>query len=723
MKMVYASLSPVVSPILHRILGSSIKSLCLTSLTKLSPWSASTRSIPRYFRNSCRGFHLQHQITLLPGRSYSTTPHSCASFISSARQFSVSSRKLDLTSSKLEADEKKQLTLEASKKVPPPKQSKGSWADIARVLALARPESRLLAAALVCLVITSAVSMSLPLIIGKIIDQTREGEVLATSGASHILGLNITQFCALVAAVFVIGAIANFGRTYLLRSVGERLVARLRSRLFLKILSQDSYFFDVGPTKDGMKTGDLLSRLSSDTQIISRTLSGNISDGARALISGLVGMSMMCYVSWKLTLCMSVIIPPLIVLSLFYGRRVKALLRQVQDNLGQMTKVAEEKLQGVKTIQSFSRQQAVLREYNHQVKHIFDTSMTEARLSGIYYSGTSFVGNSMIVGLLLCGTRLISMGELTVGDLSSFMMYAVYTGSSVFGLGNFYTELMKGIGAAERIFELIDLEPRIPLSIGKKVPSVFGDITFENVAFSYPSRSEAPVLEDLNLTIKSGENVCFVGPSGSGKLTIAQILMRFYDPKHGAVIVNGHDIHSLNLNDYRSKLGYVQQEPMLFSGSIRDNILFGLKDASEEDIQQALRLAHANVFVDHLRDGINTVIGPGHSTQLSGGQKQRLLIARTLVRRPKILILDEATSALDSISEEAVMANLLRLHRELGMTIVLIAHRLSTIKNSDRAIVLDKNGHVVEDGATNLLYANHTSELNKLLKLSSDGDD
>lgn len=714
--MVPAGLPTVAHTFLHRLSSSFAKTRNLTSLTKIRPWSR--LFIPNISNNSYRGLYTQRQINVFYGHSFPAVPVSIPSF---SRQFSLSFRNLDQSSSNAGGVTEKQIALENAT-VPLPKQSKGSWADITRVLALARPESRLLAAALVCLVLTSAVSMSLPLIIGKIIDQTREEEVLATSGASHILGLNITQFCALVAAVFVIGAIANFGRTYLLRSVGERLVARLRSRLFLKILSQDSYFFDVGPTKEGMKTGDLLSRLSSDTQIISRTLSGNISDGARALISGFVGMSMMCYVSWKLTLCMSVIIPPLIVLSLFYGRRVKALLRQVQDNLGQMTKVAEEKLQGVKTIQSFSRQQSVLREYNQQVKHIYDTSMTEARLSGIYYSGTSFVGNSMIVGLLLCGTRLISMGELTVGDLSSFMMYAVYTGSSVFGLGNFYTELMKGIGAAERVFELVDLEPRIPLSIGKKVPSVFGDITFDKVAFSYPSRAETSVLEDLSLTIKSGENVCFVGPSGSGKLTIAQILMRFYDPKNGTVTVNGHDIHSLNLNDYRSKLGYVQQEPMLFSGSIRDNILFGLKDASESDIQQALRLAHANVFVDQLRDGIDTIIGPGHTTQLSGGQKQRLLIARTLVRRPKILILDEATSALDSISEEAVMANLLRLHREQGMTIVLIAHRLSTIKNSDRAIVLDKNGHVVEDGATDSLYANSASELNKLLKLSSNNE-
>lgn len=327
-----------------------------------------------------------------------------------------------------------------------------------------------------------------------------------------------------------------------------------------------------------------------------------------------------------------------------------------------------------------------------------------------------FLGNISIVGLLVAGTQLIGQGELSIGDLSSFMMYAIYTGSSVFGLGNFYTELMKGIGAAERIFELIELKPTITTSMGKKVSNLYGDINFDNVSFQYPSRMESTIFKLFNLRIKEGENICFVGPSGSGKSTISQLLMRFYDPIQGNITINGHDIKDLNLNYFRSKIGYVQQEPLLFSGTIRENILFGKEDATDAEIEAATRLSNSYNFISELPLGFNTVIGPSNSTQLSGGQKQRISLARTLIRKPKLIILDEATSALDSISEELVMKNLGRINREEGVTIISIAHRLSTIKNSSRIVVLNSTGNIVEDGEWSAMYSNPNSELNRLLK-------
>ncbi|ODV65172.1 hypothetical protein HYPBUDRAFT_154030 [Hyphopichia burtonii NRRL Y-1933] len=619
---------------------------------------------------------------------------------------------------------------------------KSVWFDIKRLSRLAKPEVALLFGALACLIVTSSVSMSLPLFIGKIIDtarppsdigdktdETKSGNsILSFLGLNQkedendkIFGLDPYHFYGSLGILFTIGSLANFGRIYLLRSVGERLVARLRSRLFSKILSQDSYFFDVGPNKAGMKTGDLISRISSDTQIISKSLSGNISDGARALISGCVGLSMMCWVSWKLTLCMSLIFPPLILMSTVYGRRIKQLSRTIQDNLGDMTKVTEEKLNGLKTIQSFAQQTKVVHEYNQEIKKIFNSSMLEGKLSGIYFSGNGFLGNVTMIGLLVIGTNFIGRGDISIGDLSSFMMYAVYTGSSVFGLGNFYTELMKGIGAAERIFELIELKPKITTSLGEKVNDLTeGDIKFSNIRFNYPSRSDTPVFNNLNLGIKKGEHVCIVGPSGSGKSTISQLLLRFYDPISGGVTVNNHDIKDLNLNFYRSLVGYVQQEPLLFSGTIRENITFGVKDASDEEIAYAAKLSNAYDFIMDFPDGFDTYIGPSStgSAQLSGGQKQRISLARTLIKHPKILVLDEATSALDSHLEEVVMRNLSQLSREKTgeITILLIAHRLSTIKNSERIIVLNNHGEVVEDGYFSVLYSNPDSELNKLLK-------
>lgn len=605
------------------------------------------------------------------------------------------------------------------------KPKKSVWVELTRLFRLARPEYATLVAALLCLVATSTVSMLLPLIIGKIIDHAKQNAEASSDENSNpesvdnsLFGLAPEQFYTGLGVVFVAGAVANYGRIYLLRSVGERLVARLRARLFANILAQDSYFFDVGPTKTGMKTGDLISRLSSDTQVISKSLSGNVSDGARALISGMVGISMMCWVSWKLTLCMSLIFPPLILMSTVYGRRVKKLSRTIQDCLGSLTKVLEEKFNGLKTIQSFAQQRAVLHDYDHEVRNIFQKSMLEGRLSGIYYSMNGFLGNTMIIGLLVVGSRLIAADEITIGDLSSFMMYAVYTGSSVFGLGNFYTELMKGIGAAERIFELVDLKPRIPISIGKKVKDLNGDVEFRNVNFAYPSRPDSPIFQNLNIRVNKGEHVCFVGPSGSGKSTVSQLLLRFYDPEAGLISVNGHDIKDLNVNFYRRNIGYVQQEPLLFSGTIRDNITFGKHDSTKEDIEYATRLSNCQGFINAFPDQLDTVIGPSSSgsAQLSGGQKQRISLARTLIKKPDLLILDEATSALDSRLEEIVMKNLTELSHTRKLTIILIAHRLSTIQNSERIIVFDGKGNVIEDGKFEDLIANPQSSLNKILK-------
>lgn len=603
--------------------------------------------------------------------------------------------------------------------------------EIRRLLKLARPEYKLLALAFGCIIVTSLVLMSLPLFIGKIIDtakplddgddEDKDGNKVVTEFAPEeketvILGLPAHQFYMALGALFTVGALANFGRTYLLRSVGERLVARLRLRLFSKILCQDLYFFDVGPTKLGMKTGDLILRLLADAQIISKTLSGNISDGVRLLISGMVGLLMMCYVLWKLCLCMLAIFPPLIIMLTVYGRRIKKLLRTIQENLGAMTKVTEEKLNGLKTIQLFSQQRAMVHDYNHEIKNIFNLSIYEGKLSGMYNGFNGFLGNVTLISLLVIGTKLIGQGEMTIGDLSSFMMYAVYTGSLVFGLGNFYTELMKGVGAAERIFELKDSKPLITTSLGKKVDDLYGDIALNNVKFAYPLRPNSEVFTNLDLRIRAGENVCLVGPSGSGKSLVLQLLMRFYDPLSGSVTVNGHDILDLNLNFYRSQMGYVQQEPLLFLGTIRDNLTFGKRDATEGELDEAMRLSNSLNFIRDLPQGLDTVIGPLNLTQLSGGQRQRISLARTLIRHPKMLILDEATLALDLISEELVMRNLLMLNRDLGVTIINIAHRLSTIRNSDRVIVFNQQGEVVEDGPFSELYGNPNSELNKLLK-------
>ncbi|CAK9436450.1 uncharacterized protein LODBEIA_P10080 [Lodderomyces beijingensis] len=629
--------------------------------------------------------------------------------------------------------------------------SSGVFKEILKLLRLAKPEFKLLAFAIACLAVSSATSMSLPLIAGRVLDSVKSSEggndkddikkekdeegTNDDPRSKFFFGLDQTQFYSALLVLFAVGASANFGRIYLLRAAGERLVARLRSSLFSKIISQDGYFFDVGPSKTGMKTGDLISRIANDTQIISRSLSMNISDGVRSVIDGVVGLSMMCYVSWKLTACMSVMFPPLVLMSFFFGRKIKALSKLIQENIGALTKVTEERLNGVKVIQSFAQQESMVKIYDKEIKQIYDSSMREGKLSGIFFGVNGFIGNVTMIGLLVIGTKLIAMGDLTVGALTSFMMYALYTGRSVFGLGNFYTELMKGIGAAERVFELEEYKPKIPNNVGQKQQNphhqLCGDIIFKDIQFTYPSRPDK-IFDNFNLHIKKGENVCIVGPSGSGKSTVGELLLRFYDPDAGTITIDDDNnnnnnnnneedkkqvqIKDLNLNQYRGQLGFVQQEPLLFSGTIRENVVFGKEDATDEEIEEALELSHANVFIRNLPQGLETKIGAANKTQLSGGQKQRLSLARTLIKKPKILILDEATSALDSISEEEVLQSLLDLNRKEGVTIISIAHRLTTIKNSDRVIVLDQDGTIVEDGQFTDLNNDPNSKFNKLLK-------
>lgn len=612
-----------------------------------------------------------------------------------------------------------------------PKPKSNLLKELRRLFGLARPESGTLFAAFLCLIATSTVSMLLPLLIGKIIDTAKEKSKRAKNAKANptnvaldenddvtVFGLTPGPFYTGILVIFTAGALANFGRIYLLRVVGEKMVARLRSRLFAKILSQDLYFFDIGPSKNGMKTGDLILRLSSDSQIISKSLSGNLSDGARALISGTVGLSMMFWVSWKLTLYMSLLFPPLIFMTLMYGKRIKRLSRTIQDNLGSFAKVLEEKLNALKTIQSFSQQRSIVHNFNEEVRSIVKTSMSEGKLSGIFFGINGFIGNTAIVGLLSVGSNLVASGEITIGYLSTYMMYAIYTGSSVYGLNNFHTELMKGIGASERVFEIMDLEPQISTKLGRKVSTLSGDVEFRNISFRYPSRLDSPIFNNFNFHVKKGQHVCLVGPSGSGKSTVSQLLLRFYDPMDGEVLVNGENIKDLNLNSYRRAIGYVQQEPVLFSGTIRDNIIFGKPDSTDEEVARAAKLSNSEVFINTFPDKVDTLVGPLSSdrAQLSGGQKQRLSLARSLIMKPKLLILDEATSALDSQLEKIVMQNLSALAKLNELTIILIAHRLTTIQNTERIIVLDSNGEIVEDGGFEELVADPKSELNKLLK-------
>ncbi|GLI72350.1 ATP-binding cassette permease mdl1 [Penicillium ochrochloron] len=588
---------------------------------------------------------------------------------------------------------------------------KSGFAEIWRLFKIARPEAKALGFAFFFLLVSSSITMSIPFSIGKIMDGATKSE---EEGGGKLFGLSIPMFYTALGGILLVGAAANYGRIIILRIVGERIVARLRSKLFRQTFVQDAEFFDAN------RVGDLISRLSSDTIIVGKSITQNLSDGLRAGVSGVAGFTLMAYTSLKLSSILALLLPPIGLGALFYGRSIRNLSRKIQKNLGTLTKIAEERLGNVKTSQSFAGEILEVNRYNTQVRKIFDLGKRESLISATFFSSTGLMGNMTILSLLYVGGGMVQSGAISIGELTSFLMYTAYAGSSMFGLSSFYSELMKGVGAASRLFELQDRQPTIHPTKGIKVESARGPIRFENVSFSYPTRPAVKIFKDLNFEIPQGTNVAIVGPSGGGKSTIGSILLRFYSPTGGRVLINGNDIKDMNAKSLRRKIGVVAQEPVLFSGTIAENISYGRPRATRSEIVAAARKANCQ-FISDFPDGLDTHVG-ARGAQLSGGQKQRIAIARALIKEPDILILDEATSALDAESETLVNSALAALLRGNNTTIS-IAHRLSTIKRSDTIIVLGPDGTVAEQGSYEELSSRPDGAFTKLMEWQMSGGD
>jgi len=579
--------------------------------------------------------------------------------------------------------------------------------EILRLLSLARPELGPLSIAVVLLLISSSVTMTVPFSIGKILDA-------ATEETGTLFGLPTEQFYLGLFAILATGACANYGRIVILRIVGERLVTKLRSTLFRRTFIQNAEFFDAN------RVGDLISRLGSDTIIVGKSITQNVSDGLRSLFSATAGFTLMAYVSLKLTGILAICFPPLALGAFMYGRAIRNLSRRVQKNLGTLSKIAEERLGTVRTSQAFTGELQEVRRYNNQARKIFNLGQKEAFISATFFSTTGFLGNMTFLALLYAGSSMVRSGAISIGDLTSFLMYTGYAGSSLIGLSGFYSELMKGVGAASRLFELQDRKPTIPPTVGEAVKSARGTIEFKDIAFSYPTRPAVQIFSGLTFTIPQGNNVAIVAPSGAGKSTVASLLLRFYDPSQGVITINGKDISKMNAKQLRRKIGYVGQEPVLFSGTIAENIAYGRPEAPRNEILAAARQANCQ-FISDFPEGIETFVG-ARGAQLSGGQKQRIAIARALLKNPDILILDEATSALDAESETLVNQALQRLLQGSNTTIS-IAHRLSTIQRSDSIICLGADGAVAQVGTYAQLAADKEGAFAKLMEWQINGGD
>ncbi|XP_030627311.1 ATP-binding cassette sub-family B member 10, mitochondrial [Chanos chanos] len=576
--------------------------------------------------------------------------------------------------------------------------------DVKKLLQLAYPERWRLSAAVSFLVISSAVTMSAPFFLGRVIDTiyTSPPEDFAAS---------LTSLCIMLAGVFLCGGAANAARVYLMYISGQQIVRNLRKSLFSSILRQEVGFFDK------TRTGELINRLSSDTALVGRSVTDNLSDGLRAVAQAGAGVSMMFYVSPSLATFVLMIVPPMAGLAVIYGRYLRSLSKRKQDALAEATQLAEERISNIRTVRAFGKEFSEVERYSERVDHVFRLGKKESAFSAGFFGITGLSGNMIILSVLYKGGLLTASEHMTVGELSSFLMYAFWVGISIAGLSSFYSELMKGLGAGDRLWMLMDRKPALPLNEGVvlKPEQLKGELEFHNVSFAYPTRNDAPIFQGLNLAVPAGTVMAVVGPSGSGKSTLVSLLLRLYDPDTGMITIDGHDVRDLNPSWLRSQIGTVSQEPVLFSCSIAENIAYGAADPSQitaQDIHRAAQVANAYDFVQGFPQGFDTVVGE-KGVLLSGGQKQRIAIARALLKNPRILLLDEATSALDTENEVLVQEALERLMQ--GRTVLIIAHRLSTIQNADAVAVLDRH-RVVECGPHSQLLNNSQGLFRKLME-------
>lgn len=546
-----------------------------------------------------------------------------------------------------------------------------------RLVSVARPESKFLLWGLLFLILSSGAGLLYPQIIRWMVD-----EVLTPQKMELLLPLVLTLFAA-----FVVQGIAGSLRYYLFSLSGERIVLNLRRRLYEKIISQDVEFFDFN------RTGELMSRLSSDCTTLQNTVSVNVSMGLRNLGQVVGGLGFMFYTSWKLSLIMFILIPPTALAAAFFGKRIRKHSKEFQAALAEASIVAEETISGVRTVKSFVQEPAESRRYQSSLS----TALTLAKLR--VKAITAFMTLAMITGLgaicfvLWYGGREVILQNMSVGDLTQFLLYLMLVSIGVGSLGSLWGDLMAGVGASKRVFEILELSPAV-LDEGRTLSQVAGKINFRDVHFSYPTRRDFPVLCGVNLEVSPGQSVALVGSSGGGKSTLANLIPRFYEPTSGEVLLDGVGLKTLKPSWIREQIGIVAQEPVLISATIEDNIRYGKPQATMGEVENAARAANALDFILSFPDGFKTRVGE-KGVQLSGGQKQRVAIARAMLKDPKILILDEATSNLDTESEALVQEALQRLMK--GRTSIVIAHRLATIKNADMILVIDGGG-VVQQG-------------------------
>jgi len=537
----------------------------------------------------------------------------------------------------------------------------------------------------IALAVSSIVNLVLPKYIGSLIDN-----VMKEEGRQYLNTLILSLFL-----LILLMAVTTFVRALCFNLAGERVVAKLRKMLFNAIINQEVAFFDE------TKTGELLNRLSSDTKSLENAVTVNISMLLRFSVQIIGSMVVLFSISWRLCMVMLSLIPPMVLGVVIYGRYIKTLSKKVQDALAKSSDVAEESLSNIRTVRSFGQEVKHKLMYSDAIGFSYQLAKKLSIANGVFSMGMIIAGNMSIVLVIWYGGTLVLRGSLTVGDLTSFLIYTILVAFSLGVLSSIFFEVYKALGATERVHHLIMREPQIEKkdeeqSNGILLEGLEGHLVFDNVNFTYPTRPDNQVLNGLSVNVEPGKVVALVGESGGGKSSCISLIQRFYDPQSGAILLDGVPLQDFDTLWLRHRIGVVSQEPSLFATSIAENISYGCTETNPtiEDIIEAATQANAHSFISDFAEGYQTKVGE-RGVRLSGGQKQRIAIARAILKQPTILLLDEATSALDSESEYAVQQALENLMK--GRTTLIVAHRLSTVKKADMICVVSK-GKIVETG-------------------------
>ena len=555
-----------------------------------------------------------------------------------------------------------------------------SIAPLRALLPFLRPYRGTLLLALGALLIAAAAMLALPIAFRHLVDQG------LSARSSDTINRYFVAFMA-AAAVFGIFAALRF---YLVTWLGERVVADLREAVYRKVIRMDPAFFEV------TRTGEVLSRLTADTTLVQSIAGVNLSITLRSAISMVGSLVMLAVTSVRLTLMIVVLMPLVLVPLIVLGRRVRRQSRTSQDRIADTSGIAGETLNAIQTVQAFTLEDVNSKRYDSAVEDSFLAAVQRTKTRSTLTALATMLVFGAVTFVLWTGAHAVVRGEMTGGQLGQFLLYAVYVAIAAASLSEMWGEVQRAAGAMERLVELEHAEPaiRAPANpVPLPVPGR-GAIRYERVTFRYPSRPETAALDDFDLEVSPGETVAFVGPSGAGKSTAFQLLLRFYDPTAGRVLIDGVDLVTADPHAVRGRIGLVPQDTVLFATSARENIRYGRGDATDAEVEAAARAAAAHDFISALPQGYDTFLGE-RGTRLSGGQRQRIAIARAILRDPPVLLLDEATSALDAESEQLVQGALERLMQ--GRTTIVIAHRLATVLGADRIVVMD-HGRIVAQG-------------------------